>query len=492
MPKKISVMDLYKLLPKTNCKKCGQPSCMAFAAKLLEKEATVDQCPVLNTPKFEENRKKLIELLSPPVKEVWFGNYKRKAVMGGDEVMYRYQLSFFNPTPIGVDISDELSEEEIKNRAKEIENFAFERTGEKLKLDFIVIRNASGDVEKFKKAIEIVEKETEMPICLASLNPEVIKEALKIVKSKVMVYAATKDNLNDMIRVIKELKKEKDVVLVLSSNNVKELKNMAAKCLANSIKDLVLEPHTYPENIAETLDLNVMIRRSAIEREDKYLGFPILNLPINAYYYALNNPCPISEFFEDKDVVAKMYEATIAGTLLNRYADALIIHGLDIWELMPVLTLRQNIYTDPRKPQAVEPGLYPIGNPDENSPVILTTNFSLTFYTVTGDFEKDNVTCWLLVMDTGGKAVDVSVAGGQYNGENAKKLIEETGIADKVSHRIIILPALAASTRGDIEDKTGWTCVVGTRDSSQVGEFLRKNWDRILREWKEKHQKEKA
>ena len=115
MPKKISAMDIYKLLPKTNCKKCGQPSCMAFATKLLEREATVDQCPVLNTPKFEENRKKIIELISPPVKEVWFGNNERKAVLGGDEVMYRYQLSFFNPTPIGIDISDELSEEEIKN-----------------------------------------------------------------------------------------------------------------------------------------------------------------------------------------------------------------------------------------------------------------------------------------------------------------------------------------------------------------------------------------
>ena len=152
MPKKISAMDIYKLLPKTNCKKCGYPSCMAFATKLLEKEATVDQCPILNTPKFEKNKKKIIEMISPPVKEVWFGNDEKKAVMGGDEVMYRYQLSFFNPTPIGIDISDNLSEEEIKNKAKEIENFVFERTGEKLRLDFIVIRNASKDAEKFKKA----------------------------------------------------------------------------------------------------------------------------------------------------------------------------------------------------------------------------------------------------------------------------------------------------------------------------------------------------
>ncbi|WP_423792536.1 acetyl-CoA decarbonylase/synthase complex subunit gamma [Methanocaldococcus indicus] len=490
MPKKISAMDIYKYLPKTNCKKCGYPSCMAFATKLLEREATLDQCPILNTPNYEKNKKKILELISPPVKEVCFGNEKKKAILGGEEVMYRYELTFFNPTAIGVDIPDTLSEEEIKKRAKDIEDFEFERTGEKLKLDFIVVRCASGDVEKFKKAIQIVEKETDMPICIASLNPEIIEEALNVIKSKPLIYCANRDNINDMIKVIK--KSKKDVALVVSSNNVKELKNLSAKCLANGIEDIVLEPHTYPENIAETLDFNVMIRRSAIEREDKYLGFPILNLPIKAYYYALNYEVPFTKFIDNgsiksKEDAAKMFEATISATLLNRYADALILHNYDIWELMPILTLRQAIYTDPRKPQAVEPGLYPIGNPDENSPVILTTNFSLTFYTVTGDFEKDNVTCWLLVMDTGGKAVDVSVAGGQYNGENAKKLIEETGIADKVNHRIIILPALAASTRGDIEEKTGWTCVVGTRDSSQVGEFLRQNWERILKEWREKN-----
>jgi acetyl-CoA decarbonylase/synthase complex subunit gamma len=485
---KVSAMDIYKLLPKTNCKKCGEPSCMAFATKLQNKEIDIDKCPILNTPKFEENRKKLIEMISPPVKEVWFGNDKKKCIMGGDEVMYRFELAYFNPTPIGIDIADTLSDEEIKNRAKYIEEFTFERTGEKLKLDFIAIRNASNDAEKLKNAIKIVQENTEMPIAICSLNPNNIKEALDVVKSKPLIYAATNDNLDEMINVLKEAKKNgKDFALVLSSNDVKTLKQMAAKCLANGIEDLVFDPHTYPENIADTIDNFVMIRRSAIERGDKYLGFPILGLPINAYLYVMKGENPIENFIQDKEKAAGMYEATIANVLMNRYADALIMHGIETWELMPVLTLRQAIYTDPRKPQAVEPGLYPIGNPDENSPVIMTTNFSLTYYTVVGDFEKDNVTCWLLVLDTGGKAVDVSVAGGQYCGENAKKLIEETKIEEKVNHRILILPALAASTRGDIEDKTGWTCVVGTRDSSQVGEFLRKNWDGILTEWREKN-----
>ena len=485
---KVSAMDIYKLLPKTNCKKCGESSCMAFATKLQNKKAMVEHCPIMNTPKFEKNKKKLIEMLSPPVKEVWFGHSDKKCVMGGDEVMYRYELSFFNQTPLGVDISDNLSEEEIKNRAKYVEDFVFERTGEKLKLDFVAIRNASNDPEKFKKAVEIVQEATKLPIALCSLNPDNIEKALDVVKSKPMIYAATKDNFAELLKMLIAKKEAgKEFALVLSSDDIKTLKGMAKECVKYSIEDLVLDPHTTPENIAETLDKFVMIRRSAIEKEDKLLGYPILGLPINAYLYVLNGNNPINQFIEESDKAAGIIEARTANAMLNRYVDVMILHGTEVWELMPILTLRQAIYTDPRKPQAVEPGLYPIGNPDENSPVIMTTNFSLTFYTVTGDFEKDNVKCWLLSMDTEGKAVDVAVAGGQYCGDNAKNLIEETGVAEKVNHRIILLPGLAAPARGDIEEKTGWTCVVGTRDSSQVGDFLRKNWERILNEWKSKN-----
>ena len=190
---KISAMDIYKLLPKTNCKKCGESSCMAFATKLQNKKATVEECPILKAPKFEENRKKLVELLSPPVKEVWFGYPDKKAILGGEEVMYRYELTFFNPTAIGIDISDNLPEEDIKNKAKFVEDFVFERTGEKLRLDFIALRNASGNPEKFKKAVDIIQENTKMPIALCSLNVESIERALDSIKSKPMIYAATED-----------------------------------------------------------------------------------------------------------------------------------------------------------------------------------------------------------------------------------------------------------------------------------------------------------
>ena len=483
---KISAMDIYKLLPKTNCKKCGESSCMAFATKLQNKKVMVETCPIMNAPKFEEKKKQLIELLSPPVKEVWFGNNTKKAKLGGDEVMYRYELTYYNPSPFGIEISDNLSNEEIIEKAKSIENFVFERTGEELKLDFIALRNTSNNADKFKNAIKLIEENTKMPLALCSLNPDNILEGLKVIKSKPLIYVATEDNFSKMLSTLINYKKDKsikksnkDFALVVSSKDIKILKGMTKKCLELGIEDLVLDPYTHPENISETLDKFVMIRRAAIENGDKLLGFPLLGLPINTYYYTLNNN-PISSFIEDNDKAAKVMEARTADVLLLRYADALIFYGMDMWELMAVLTVRQAIYTDPRKPQAVEPDVYKIGNPDENSPVIMTTNFALTYYTVVGDFEKDGVNCWLVVLDTEGKAVDVAVAGGQYNGENAKNLLEEKGLKDLVNHRAIILPGLAAPARGDIEEKTGWTCVVGTRDSSQVGDFLKKNWESIL------------
>jgi acetyl-CoA decarbonylase/synthase complex subunit gamma len=176
--------------------------------------------------------------------------------------------------------------------------------------------------------------------------------------------------------------------------------------------------------------------------------------------------------YEDDEVQGGIREATIAATLMNKYADMMIIHGSNIWELIPVLTLRQGIYTDPRKPQAVDPGLYEFGELNENSPVLMTTNFALTYYTVEGDLKSGKASCYLLVLDTEGRAVDVSLAGGQLNGGSVKDLIKDAGIEDVVKTRTLIIPGLAAPVSGEIEDDTGWDVIVGPRDSSAVPEFL--------------------
>src|SRR4030043_1894038 len=127
---------------------------------------------------------------------------------------------------------------------------------------------------------------------------------------------------------------------------------------------------------------------------------------------------------EAADEIVKWREAYLAGMLITRYADVLIMHGNDGWSLLPNTVLRQNIYTDPRKPVAVEPGLKVFGTPDENSPGFLTTNYALTYYTVASDLESSKLNAYLIVVDSEGSAVDSGVAGRKLTAEKVADSIK--------------------------------------------------------------------
>ncbi|AXV38017.1 MAG: acetyl-CoA decarbonylase/synthase complex subunit gamma [Methanobacteriaceae archaeon] len=453
----VTAMDIYRLLPKTNCAKCGEASCMAFATKLSEKEIELNLCTQLTDKEME----KLEDLLAPAVREITIGTGDKTTIIGGDEVLYRYELTYYNPTSLVVDISDDLDEEELKNQIKVIEDTEFERTGELLKLDAIALRNKSGNSDKFAEAAKIV-KSSRLPLLLCTFDPEAMKAALKVVgDERPLIYAATEFNIEEM----SDLAIEHNCPITLSvPNDLEKMKELARIMRAKGIKDIVLDPGTFVgEGIGDTLDDFVMIRRLAVEEKDPDFRFPILGIPA---------VCWLSE---EDEVQKAMKEATISATLINKYADILILHGTNIWELIPILTLKQGVYTDPRKPQAVDAGLYQFGEVDENSPVIMTTNFALTYYTVEGDLKSGKANCYLLVLDTEGRAVDVSLAGNQLNGESVADLIKDTGIEDKIKTRKLIIPGLAAPVSGEIEDESGWEVAVGPRDSSAVADFLADN-----------------
>ncbi|MBA2863755.1 acetyl-CoA decarbonylase/synthase complex subunit gamma [Methanococcus maripaludis] len=456
---KVTAMDIYKLLPKTNCGKCGDASCMAFAAKLSQKEAELSACPQLKGADFE----KLANMLAPAVKEIKIGTGNKAVTIGGDEVLYRYELTYYNPTAIAVDLSDDMDDSAFDQKLVKIKNLEFERTGEILKLNAVALRNKSGDSEQFKKAAEKL-KDSEIPVILCSFDSKAMDAALDVLGSKrPLIYAATENNIDEMSKLA--LKHNCPISLFVP-NDLEKMKQLSRKLRESGVKDIVLDPGTYiGEAIADTMDNFIMIRRLAVEEKDYDFRFPILAVPAVCWI----NP-------DGDEILTKMKEATTAAALMNRYADVMILHGIDIWEMMPVLTLRQSLYTDPRKPQSVESKIYEFGTVDENSPVIMTTNFALTYYTVAGDLKSGKVNCYLLVLDTNGKAVDVAVAGGQFNGKAAAELIKDTGIEKLVNHKKLIIPGLAASVSGDIEDQSGWEVIVGTRDSSEVPAFLAKIW----------------
>jgi len=463
--RELSPIDVYKLLPRTNCKECGEENCMAFATKLVNRETSIEKCAPLLAKEYEKAYKQLKEMLKPPIKEVLIGTGDKAVKIGGKLVMYRHEFTYFNPTAIAIDVTDEMTEEEILDRMKKTERFSFEYIGQILKLDMIAVRSTSNDLDKFKATVKKVIENTNLPLILCSLNPSVLEAGLIAAQnSRPLLYAATKDNWKDMAELALMYKCP---LTVSAPNNLKQLKSLAKTLLEYGVEDLVLDPGTFPsDGLSDTLNNSTMIRRASCKEGDELLGFPLLGVPMVAWMENAEAPKEIAEW----------KEAYLAAMLIVRFADIVILHGVDGWALLPVAVLRQNIYTDPRKPVAVEPSLKVFGAPDENSPVMFTTNFALTYYTVASDIESAKIDAYLLVVDTEGIAVDSAVAGRKLTAEKVADALKASGIENKVKHRKLIIPGKAARLSGEIEEMSGWQVLVGPRDSSDIPKFLQEKW----------------
>jgi len=463
--KELSPIDIYKLLPKTNCKECGEENCMAFATKIVNREVEVDQCTPLLKKENAKAYNQLKEMLKPPVKEIVVGEGEKAVKLGGKLIMYRHEFTYFNPTAIAIDVTDEMPEEELLSRIKQIEQFSYEYIGYTLKLDMIAVRSTSGDPEKFKDTVKKVVENTNLPLILCTLNSNVAEAGLMAApKARPLLYAATIDNWKD----IAELALMYNCPMVVSApNDLSMLASLAKTLLAYGVQDLVLDPGTFAnEGLANTLNNFTMLRRAACKAGEELVGFPLMGVPMAAWM----------DKGEVADEVVKWREAYLASMLIVRFADILVMHSADGWSLLPNVVLRQNIYTDPRKPVAVEPGLKEFGTPDENSPVLFTTNFALTYYTVASDIENSKTSAYLIVVETEGSAVDSGVAGRKLTAEKVADAIKETCIENKVKHRKIIIPGKASRISGEIEELSGWKVQVGPRDSSEIPKYVIDKW----------------
>jgi acetyl-CoA decarbonylase/synthase complex subunit gamma len=460
---KVSPMEIYRLLPGTNCKDCGEVTCMAFASALIERERVVEDCkPLLSEDKYKENLQKLIEMMTPPVKEVAIGTGDKAFKIGGEEVMYRHELTFFNQTALIVDVDDEMPSDEIAKKVDVVNNLTVERIGQKLTLQGIAIRSKSNDQTKFGDAVISAMENTDLPLVICSLNPELLEVALEIAfERKPLIYAATKDNQE---KVAELALKYSCPVVASSPGDIQGLIDITSDLMDKGIEDIVLDIGTYPlgKKFGEMLENLAALRRLAIEEKVREVGFPILGVPL------------VSWLAEKDPVKGGVAEATLAASQTLKYCDALIVHSPETWEILPLLTLRQNVYTDPRVPISVDPGFYAIGSPDENSPVLMTTNFALTYYTVASDLEASSVSCYLLVVDTEGLAVEPAMAGSKLTASVVKDAINSSDATDKVKHKTMIIPGMAARISGELEEETGWEVKVGPIDSSRISAFLDK------------------
>jgi acetyl-CoA decarbonylase/synthase complex subunit gamma len=463
--KELSPIDIYKLLPKINCKECGVDNCMAFATKIVNRELTIEQCPPLLKKENEKAYAKLQDILKPAVKEVVIGVGDKAKKIGGKLVMYRHEFTYQNPTAIAIDVTDEMPEQEIVSRVQKTDNFSFEYIGNTLKLDMIAVRCTSEDADKFKAAVKKVSETTKLPMILCTLNPAIAEAGLMAApKVRPLLYAATASNWKDMA----ELALMYNCPLVASApNDLNTLVSLAKTLMAYGVKDIVLDPGTFMnEGLGDTLNNFTMLRRAATKSGEELAGLPLIGVPMVAWV----------DKGETADDLIKWREAYIAAMLIVRYADVLVLHGNDGWSLLPNTVLRQNIYTDPRKPVAVAPGLKVFGTPDENSPVFFTSNFALTYYTVASDLDTNKLNAYLIVVETEGSAIDSGVAGRKLTAERVADAIKASGIESKVKHRKIIIPGKASRISGEIEELSGWKVQVGPRDSSEIPKYLIEKW----------------
>ena len=302
------------------------------------------------------------------------------------------------------------------------------------------------------------------PASLCSFNPEIISAGLSVCSDKIpLVFAITKDNWREMGELVQD---HGCPVVVSAPGDLNLLRTLVKTLLEWGIEDMVLDPGTYhSEQIGHTIHQFTAIRKAAVKNFDSLSGYPLLGTPISVW-----NGQELS------DDINRWQEAYLASMLITRYADLLVMHSLEGWALLPQLIWRFGIYTDPRRPVSVDAGVRTFGDPDKNSPVLVTSNYALTFFTVESDIKAAKIDCYLIVIDTGGLSVEAAVAGRYLTASIIADSLKEWKADTLVNHRFLVIPGLAARLSGETEEETGWRVVVGPRDSSGIGQMIRERW----------------
>ena len=439
-------LDIYKLLPKTNCGECGVPTCLAFAMKLAQKQTSLDQCPHVT----EQAKEALAGAAAPPIKLVTIGVGEKKIELGNETVLFRHDETFYHPTALAITLDASLPAEEQARRIERINGLSFERVGQTIRANLIAVRSA-GDAAAFAAAAKVAGEKSELPLVLVTENPDEMKAALEgVAGRKPLLCGATAENVDAMAA----LAKEKACPLVIRADGLDALAQLSEKATAAGAADVILDSGA--RQVAQVLAHQTAIRHAALKKFRAF-GFPTIVFP--------SGGDPMTEAVEAAGYIAK-------------YAGVVVLSGAEPWELLPLLTTRQNIFTDPQKPIQLEAGVYQVGTPDEESPVMVTTNFSLTYFTVEGDVDASKVPAWIVVVDTEGTSVLTAWAAEKFTADSIAQAMKKFEIESKVKHRKVIIPGHVAVLSGKLEEASGWNVLVGPRESSGIPTYLRTSWQR--------------
>jgi acetyl-CoA decarbonylase/synthase complex subunit gamma len=169
-------------------------------------------------------------------------------------------------------------------------------------------------------------------------------------------------------------------------------------------------------------------------------------------------------------------QAIEASAYVAKYAGVVVTDAAEQWQMLPILTTRQDIFIDPQKPVAVEPKIYEVGEVTPESPVLVTTNFSLSYYSVEGEVEASRVPAYIISVDTEGTSVLTAWASDKFNAETITKAMNDAKLDDKVTHRQLVIPGFVAVLSAGIEDESGWTVQIGPKEASGLPSYLKNQW----------------
>jgi acetyl-CoA decarbonylase/synthase complex subunit gamma len=410
-------------------------------------KAELAKCPHVS----EEARTRLAEAAAPPILPITIGIGERALKVGGETVLFRHEKRFENPAGLAMLVSDNMDEAEINARLEKTKTLKYERVGLTLHPDLVAVKNDSGDAQKFAAVAGKVKQDSDCHIILMSASPDNLVAALKVCADRrPLLYAATEETADRLAALAKEFA----CPVVAKSSSLDGLAQLTGKLTGLGVKNLVLDSGA--RTVRKAFEDQIVIRNAALKKF-RALGFPTITFP-----------CEMT--------TDPMKEALIASMFIAKYAGIIVLSDFKGESLFPLLVERMNIYTDPQRPLATKEGIYEINNPKDDSPVLITSNFSLTYFIVSGEIENSKVPCWLLVKDTEGLSVMTAWAAGKFGADTMAPFVKKCGIDVKVKHRKLVIPGYIASESGGLEEELpGWQVMVGPREGAHIPAYL-KNW----------------
>lgn len=438
-------LEIYKQLPKTNCKECGFPTCLAFAMKMAAKQVALEKCPHVT----DEAKANLESASRPPIQLVTIGAEDKELKVGNETQLFRHEERFHRPAGVAVRVSDTLDDGALAERAEKIGCLGFERVGTMIKVNLVAVDNESGDAAKFENAAKVAAEKSGLAIMLISDKAANLQKAAGALSGqRPLLYISDPAQAEDAAKVAKE----ENCPLAVRADGLDALAELTPKIVDAGVEEIIIDPGT--RGLKDTVEALTAIRRLSL-KAFRPLGYPAV------------------AFATDSDPLMHAVEAS---TYIAKYGAVVVTDAIEQWQMLPILTTRQDIYIDPQKPVAVEPKLYEVGEVGPESPVLVTTNFSLSYYSVEGEVEASRVPAYIISVDTEGTSVLTAWASDKFNADTITAAMKSAGLDEKAPHKKLVIPGLVAVLSAGIEDESGWSVLIGPKEASGLPSYLKNQW----------------